>query len=251
MILWPAMPVKKYMTDENRIKDLEKELAFLYKVASSLHSLELNELLEEIVKIAVDVTGGDSCLIYILDQKKNELTLRASKNPHSDLLRNIKMKLGEGITGWVAKEKRAVSISKGAVKDARFKYFRSLPEDKFEAFISVPIVEKAGVIGVINIQHEKKHEHSKTEINLLSAIGKLVAGAVQNAILVEESLNLKETLELRKLIEKAKGILMKKKGISEDKAYQNLQKASMNQRKSLKEISEAIILADKIVLDKN
>ena len=230
----------------SKIKDLEKELSFLYQVTSSVHSLEIDELLQEIVKIAIEVTRGDSCLVYIKDEKKNELTLRASKNPHSELLRKIKMKMGEGITGWVAKENKPVAIAQGAATDDRFKYFRSLPEDRFEAFLSVPIVNKNQVKGVINVQHKNKHDHSTMEINLLQAMGKLVGGVVENAILVEESLALKDALELRKLIEKSKGILMKKSGMSEDAAYQNLQKVSMNSRKSLKEVAEAIILAEKL-----
>lgn len=233
-------------TGIKKISELEKELVFLYKVTSTVHSLEIDELLQEIVKIAIDVTSGDSCLIYVLDSKKNELILRASKNPHSDLLRKIKMKMGEGITGWVAKENKPAAISAGALKDNRFKYFRSLPEDRFEAFLSVPIINKQNVSGVINVQHKNKHIHSKMEINLLQAMGKLIGGAVENAILIEESLSLREALEMRKLIEKSKGILMKKAGITEEEAYHRLQKESMNSRKSLKEVAEALILAEKL-----
>ncbi len=225
--------------------NLKKELAFLYRVARTVHSLELGEVLKEIVRIAAEVTKADSVLIYVLNPKTQDLILRASKNPHEDLLQKIKMKLGEGITGWVAKEQKPVAISKGARTDPRFKLFRSLPEDKFEAFLSVPIINKRGVVGVINVQHKKTHEHSESEINLLAAIGKLVGGAVENALLIEETLELKETLELRKLVEKAKGVLMTRRKISEDEAYHMLQKESMDSRKSLKEVAEAILLADK------
>jgi len=145
----------------------------------------------------------------------------------------------------VAKNEKPVAISRGARNDPRFKLFRSLPEDKFEAFLSVPIINKRGVVGVINVQHKKPHKHTETEINLLSAMGKLVGGAVENALLVEETLELKEILELRKLVEKAKGILMKRRQISEEDAYRILQKESMDSRRSLKEVTEAILLAEK------
>lgn len=229
-----------------KLSELEKELNFLYQVAKTVHSLELNEVLEEIVKIALKVTKGDSCLIYIFDPKKKELVLKASKNPHADLLEKITMRLGEGITGWVAKEKRPVIISRQAYKDPRFKPFSRLPEDRFEAFLSVPMVNKHGVVGVINIQHKKKHVYSEMEINLLTAIGKLVGGAVENALLITQTLELKEALELRKVIEQAKGILMKRRNISENEAYRILQKESMDSRKSLKEIADAIIIADQM-----
>lgn len=236
------------MTENNKLTELKKELQFLYRVAQTVHSLEINELLKEIVKLASQITRADSCLIYILDKNRQELVLRASKNPHKDLLQRITMKLGEGITGWVAREKKPVAISEGAARDPRFKFFRSLPEDKFEAFLSVPIINKVGVVGVINVQHKQKHIHKQMEINLLEAIGKLVGGAVENALLIEESLSLKEALKLRKLIERAKGILMKMNSLNEDEAYRMLQKESMNSRKSLEEVAEAVILAGKLHL---
>lgn len=227
---------------------MNNELSFLYRVAQTVHSLELPDVLKEIVAIAIDVTHGDSCLIYILDPKKQELVLRASKNPHADLMQKIKMKMGEGITGWVAQNEQPVAIATGAHSDARFKYFRNLPEDRFEAFLSVPIINKRGVVGVINVQHKKQHVHKPMEVKLLSAIGKLVGGAVDNALLIEETLSLKESLELRKVIEKAKGILMKRKNISEDEAYTIIQKESMDTRKTLKDIAEAIVLIDTLSL---
>lgn len=236
------------MITQTKNTELKKELRFLYRVAQSVHSLEIDQLLKEIVRLAVEITKADSCLVYILDNKNQELVLRSSKNPHPDLLQRITIKLGEGITGWVAKEKKPVAIPEGAIKDSRFKLFRSLPEDKFEAFLSVPIINKIGVVGVINVQHKKRHVHTDMEINLLTAIGKLVGGVVENALLIEESLALKEALELRKIIERAKGILMKRNNLTENEAYRMIQKESMDSRKSLKEVAEALILADKLKL---
>lgn len=227
------------------IATLKQELAFLYEVAHSVHSLELSQVLKEIVRIASAVTHGDSVLVYLLDATTQTLTLRASKNPHKDLLTKITLKVGEGITGWVAAEKKPVAISVGARKDPRFKQFRSLPEDTFEAFLSVPILIKPDVVGVINVQHKKEHIHTAMEMNLLAAMGKLVGGVVENARLVEETHMLKEALVVRKLVEKAKGILMKRKGLSEHEAYALLQKESMHAGKSLKDIAEVVLLSEK------
>lgn len=229
-------------------RPIKKELDILYKIAESVHSLEIEELLKELAQIVEDITKADSILIYTVDPRKEELILRSSKNPHANLLRKVKMKMGEGITGWVAREGKTVVISEGAYTDSRFKYFSSLPEDRFEAFLSVPILSKDRTLGVINVQHKIPHRHSEMEINLLTATGKLVGGAVANALLVEESLALKEALEIRKVVEKAKGILMKRKNISEEEAFKFIQKESMNKRKSVKEIADAIILANSISL---
>ncbi len=235
------------MADEE-VQDLRQELSFLYRVVQSVHSLELAEVLKQIVDVAYTATKADSVLVYIVDPKKQQLVLRASKNPRENLFHKITMKMGEGITGWVAREKKAVAISAGANKDPRFKFFRSLPEDTFEAFLSVPIINKRGVVGVINVQHEKPHTHTRMEVNLLTAIGKLVGGAVENALLIEETLALKDALILRKLIEKAKGILMKRRGLTEEQAFSMLQKQSMNSGKSMKDIADAVITVDALQL---
>jgi uroporphyrinogen-III synthase len=233
---------------QDEVKALQKELALLYQVAQTVNSFELDEVLREIVRIAGEVTGADSVLVYVVNGNAGELVLRASQNPHPDLLEKITMKLGEGITGWVARENRPVALSEGASKDPRFKYFRSLPEDRFEAFLSVPVISKRGVAGVINVQHKEPHAHSEMEINLLAAVGKLVGGAVENALLIEETLALKEALELRKLLEKAKGVLMKRRQLTEQDAFKLLQKESMDTRKSIKEVAEVVLLMDKLEL---
>lgn len=236
---------------QEKLRHREKELKIVYQVVQAVSSLDFNQVLKEIVKTAVRVTKGDSCLVYVLDPKRQELVLRASKNPHSNLLRKIKMKLGEGITGWVAKEKKIVAISENAAKDPRFKFFRSLPEDRFQAFLSVPILKRQKLIGVINIQHKDERVYSASEKRFLSAIGKLVGGAVENARLVEESLRLRNALETRKIVEKAKGILMEGLKISEEKAYEEIRKQSMKTRKSSREIAQAIILTQKFKKSKS
>jgi len=134
-------------------KNLEEELTFLYEVMQSVYSLELNALLNEIVIITTRITHADSCFVYQVNEKKSELILNASKNPHKDMLSTITMKVGEGITGWVAREQQPVIIARGAYRDSRFKLFSSLPEDAYEAFLSVPILTRGEVVGVINVQH--------------------------------------------------------------------------------------------------
>lgn len=227
---------------QQKLKQREKELQILFDIAQTVSSLDLQEVLDKIVKIATRLTRGDSCLVYLFDHTKDELVLRASKNPHKDVYGRIKMKLGEGLTGWVAQERKPVVISEKANRDKRFKLFRSLPEDRYEAFLSVPILNSHGVVGVINIQHKEKHIQSEDEIELLSAIGKLVGGVVENARLVEESLTLREILETRKLVDRAKGILMKRLHVDEEVAYRKMQKQSMNLRKSIREIAQAILV---------
>jgi len=170
------------------LRKKEKEVEIFRQIARVISSsLELDEVLKEIVEMAVSLTRADSCLIYLFDEVKEELVLRASKNPHLGILGRIKLKMGEGITGWVAREKKVVAIAEQANKDPRFKFFHNLPEDKFEAFLSVPIIARGELIGVINLQHRKPYHHTSDEINLISTIAEYVGSAIENARLYEET----------------------------------------------------------------
>src|SRR5438093_4395686 len=167
-----------------------QELRILHQISQSISAtLDLDQVLRQIIDLVIDVTRGDSCLVYLLDETGDNLVLRASKNPHPRLMGKIAMRMGEGITGWVAQEVQLVAIARHASKDTRFKVFQTLPEDKYEAFLSVPIVAPPTdrVIGVINVQHRKAHKHSDAERTLLSIIGHQVGGAIENARLYQET----------------------------------------------------------------
>src|SRR6185369_3981950 len=182
--------------NNNSIETIQKtldlagqELRILHQISQSISAtLDLDRVLREIVELVIDVTRGDACLIYLLDETKENLVLRASKNPHPRLIGKIAMRVGEGITGWVAQEVQPVAIPRHASKDPRFKVFHTLPEDKYEAFLSVPIVAPTDrVIGVINVQHRKAHRHSESQMTLLSILGHQVGGAIENARLYQET----------------------------------------------------------------
>ena len=184
------------MTPPNSFDNIQKtldlagqELKILHQISESIScSLDLSKVLHKIIDLVVDVTKGDSCLLYLLDERGDHLVLHASKNPHPRLIGRIGVRVGEGITGWVAREAEPVAISRNASKDVRFKVFNSLPEDRYEAFLSAPIIAPTDrVIGVINVQHRKAHRHSEREKALLSIIGHQVGGAIENARLYQEA----------------------------------------------------------------
>jgi len=155
------------------IKNLNNELQILHNTAQLISSsIEINDVLEQILELVTGLTKADSCLIYLYDKKNNELVLRASKKAHPEMLGKIKLKIGEGITGWVAKEKKPISISSGAYKDKRFKKFANLPEDKYEAFLSIPILSKNEVIGVLNAQNIRKRVYKSSIVELLFTVAK-------------------------------------------------------------------------------
>ncbi|MGB9492458.1 MAG: GAF domain-containing protein, partial [Terriglobales bacterium] len=178
----------------------------LHEIGAFLASADgLHEVLKRVVDFASIMVKCDSCLIYVLEG--DELILRASKNPHPDAADRLKLPTGQGITGWVAEHHEPVAISEKAARDSRFQFFHQLPEDSCEAFLSVPLLCRRRVVGVINLQHRLPHTHKRHDIRLISAIGYLVGAEIELARLEEANLNLAGQLQTRKLIERAKGIL--------------------------------------------
>jgi uroporphyrinogen-III synthase len=221
------------------------EVEFLLKMASRMASADpLQEVLAQIVEFAATVVSCDSCFLYALED--GELILRASKNAHPDVVDRLKLRLGQGITGWVAEHRQPVAVALNASQDPRFQLFKDLPEDKFEAFLSVPVLCRGRVVGVINLQNREPHEYSEREINLISTIGFLVGAEIEMARLEGENLHLSEKLETRKLVERAKGILQRELRLTEEEAYLTIQRQSRQRRKSMKEVAEAIVLSEDV-----
>jgi FixJ family two-component response regulator len=226
-----------------REREITVDIALLNKMANRLSAADpLHQVLDEVVEFVAAIVECDSCMIYVLEN--GELVLRASKNPHPELTGRLKMRVGEGITGWVAEHREPVIVAHSAREDPRFKLFNELPEDLFEAFLSAPLVSGGRLVGVINLQNRAPHQYSKHEVSLVATIGFLVGAEVERARLTSEKSELSDRLETRKLMERAKGILQRELKISEEDAYRTMQRESQQRRKSMKEISESIILND-------
>jgi signal transduction protein with GAF and PtsI domain len=232
-------------------------VSLFHRISSIVSSnLSLEEMLGEIVGLTVQVTECDACLVYLMDHEENEIVLRASQVPHAAALGELRMKMGEGVTGWVAEHKAVVALSSNASADPRFKRFQTLIEDTYEAFLSVPIVAGGEVIGVINVHHRESHEHRPEEIALVVFVGEQMGGVVSRSLLeeekarlVEETAVIKRQLEDRKVVERAKGILQQKYNTTEEDAYFRLRNQSRRLRRPMRELAEAIILAEDLARD--
>jgi signal transduction histidine kinase len=169
----------------NPATDGDLDIGFLHEIATRMsHAPPLHEVLREVVRFAAAVVECDSCFVYVLE--KDELVLRASKNPHPEIIDRLKLKLGEGITGWVAEHREPAAVPQNAMKDPRFKFFNDLPEDRFEAFLSVPLMSRGRLVGVINLQNRKPHQYSKREISMISTVCTLAGAEIEMARLQDE-----------------------------------------------------------------
>jgi len=162
------------------------EIQLVHEIATAVASASnLEGMLDFVAETAVRVTETDSSSIYVLDEDAGELTLRAVKDAPTGLVGKLKLKLGEGITGWVARELTPVALDKEAYNDPRFKYLPELKDEGFQSFLSVPMLAKNEVIGVINVKTRAPHRYSPKQVRLLSAIAAQAAAAIEGARLAE------------------------------------------------------------------
>jgi two-component system, response regulator PdtaR len=237
------------------MRETAAHLAIFHRTSRIVSSeLPIDSMLEELIALTVEVTKSDACLIYLPDFETNEIVLRASQLPHAAEIGHVRMKMGEGVTGWVAENKSVVSLASSSFADKRFKRFSALVEDTYEAFLSVPLIHSGEVIGVLNIHHKEPYEHSAEQISLMSFLGEQIGGAIAYAQLAadhsklqKESQEIREQLEVRKLTERAKGILQQRFNLSERDAYQRLRDESRRLRKPLRAVAEAVLLVEELL----
>jgi len=229
-------------------------VAILHRISSIVSSERtLDEMLHEIVELVAGITACGACLVYLVDSASGEFALRASQLPHAADMGLLRVKPGEGVTGWVAEHMSPVALSSKAAADPRFKMFPALVEDTYEAFLSVPLISGGKAIGVINAHHRDQHQHSAEEIATLQFIGEQIGTAIakslleeENARLAEETTEAKRQLETRKVVERAKGILQRRQNLTEEEAYLRMRNESRRLRRPMKDLAEAIILAEEL-----
>jgi uroporphyrinogen-III synthase len=158
---------------EARLERTDQQLRLFQKISRFMvREMSLQEVLQGIVSLIVDYMRCDACLIYLIDN--GELVLCASNTPHPAEIGRLRLGMSEGLTGWVARERRLLAISREAYLDSRFKRFSNLPEDTYEAFLSAPVIARNRVVGVINVQHRAPHAHAGEEMELLTTVGEQV-----------------------------------------------------------------------------
>jgi signal transduction protein with GAF and PtsI domain len=172
------------------------DIDFLHEIGSRMYADPLSKVLDRIVRFVTAVMKCDSCFVYILNER--DLVLRASKNVHAEVMDRLTIRFGQGITGWVAEHKKPVAITRNAYQDPRFQSFNELPEDQFEAFLSVPVMCRSKLVGVINVQHRQPHAHSRKDVQLISTIGLLVGAEIELARMEEQIWKLSKELRALK-----------------------------------------------------
>lgn len=216
----------------------------LSKISEAITSdLYLEDILRLIVTVTAEAMGSKICSLMLLDKSGRELVVKATQSVSENYNKKPNIKLGEGIAGIVAKEGKHITVL-DVRKDERYMNRDIAINENLCSLLSVPLIFKGKVIGVLNCYTARPHHFSRNEIDVLRTIANQAAIVIENFRLVVESKVIKEELESRKAIERAKGILMKQDNLTEEEAYNRIRKYSMDNRKSMKEVAEAIILTE-------
>ena len=236
------MPKKK----QSASNSYKKKIEALSKVSQTITSnLYLEDILKLIVMVTAEVMNSKICSLFLLNDEKKELVIRATQSVSEAYNKKPGIKLGEGIVGLVAKDNQPISVL-DVKEDNRYINTEIAKKENLCSLLAVPLCVKGKVIGVLNSYTSVRHKFSKEEIDILTSVANQAAVAIENVNLMYKSKVIEEELKSRKLIERAKGILMKSQGISEEDAYKKIQRQAMNVRRSMREIAEAIILAKEL-----
>jgi signal transduction protein with GAF and PtsI domain len=225
----------------------ENQIKALSEISQAISSDRyLDDILKLIVTVTAKVMDSKICSLWILDEKEQVLKIRATQTMSEEYLRERSLGLGEGVVGYVAQQRQPLSIL-DVLKEPRYKEKELARREGLVSMLSVPLAVKEKVIGVINCYTSHPHAFTETEQAVLTTVANQAAVCIENTELMVKTRVIQEELETRKKIERAKGILMKRHNLSEEEAFKRIRKGSMDSRKTMREIAEAILLAEKMV----
>jgi GAF domain-containing protein len=167
-----------------RVRLESDTLYSIIKVVGS--SVDLTRVLQGIVELVTEATDCHACFVYIRDGDR--LRMRAASRIYAHVVGKIEFALDEGLTGWVARTGEPAFIREDALSDPRMKYVPELEEERFQSMVAVPVPARSGeVLGVIVLHTVAPREFDEGVLNFLVHTASLVAGAIENARLYEES----------------------------------------------------------------
>ena len=210
--------------------------------------LYIEDILKLIVMVTAKLIGLDICSLWLVDEGKEQkqLLLKATQSMDPEYFKDRSLKMNEGVVGYIASTGQTLIVD-DVLTDPRFKEKEMARKLGLVSMIGVPLRSKDGtVIGVLDCFTVEPYKFLETETNLLKTVANQAAIAIENTELLVKTRVIEEELETRKKIEKAKEILMVKKSLPADKAFRWLQKKSMDSRKSMREIAEALIISQEL-----
>lgn len=230
--------------NDKDLKKSKRSFSLLYEVSRVVVSGRyLEEILLLVVELTARLTGSKICSMMILDEKKRDLVIKATQSLSEHYRTKPPIKVGESVSGRAVLYKKPITVL-DVSHESDYKYPEIARAEGLKSLISVPMMIKDQVIGVLNCYTVEEHEFTEEETQILVGVANQAALAIENTKLLAEKVAAVENLEIRKKIDRAKGILMGRYKMGEREAYRRIQKQSMEKRRSLREIAEAIIVSE-------
>ena len=224
----------------------DKYIKALMDISRAITSdLYLEDILKLIVMVTARVTGVEICSLWLIDESVSprKIRLKASQTIDPEYMKDRSLNMNEGVVGFVATHKRSL-IVENVLDEPRFKEKEMVKKLGLVSMVSVPLqVKDEKVIGVLNCFTASRHKFSETEVNLIITVANQAAVAILNTELMVKTKVVQEELETRKLVERAKDVLMNRRNKTGEEAYRWIRKRSMDTRKSMRCVAEAIILS--------
>jgi signal transduction protein with GAF and PtsI domain len=227
----------------------DKYIKALMDISRAITSdLYLEDILKLLVMVTAKVTGVEICSLWLVDEdaEGKKIRLKATQAIDPDYVKDRSLNMNEGVVGFVAANNQPLIIE-DVLKEPRFKEKQMARKLGLVSMVSVPMhVKEDKVIGVLNCFTAKPHNFSETEVNLITTVANQAAVAIFNTELMVKTNVIQEELEIRKLVERAKEVLMRRRNMTGEQAYRWMQKRSMDSRKSMRNVAEAVLLSDEI-----
>ncbi|MBS3754296.1 MAG: GAF and ANTAR domain-containing protein [Desulfobacterales bacterium] len=235
--------------DQKGTVSTDKYIKALMDISRAINSdLYLEEILKLIVMVTAKVTGVEICSLWLIEENENppRLRLKATQTIEPAYVKDRVLNINEGVVGHVASEKQPL-IVRDVLTEPRFKEKEMARSLGLKSLASVPLLLRdERVIGVLNCFTAEPHDFTDTEVNLITTVANQAAVAISNSELIIKTKVIQEELETRKLVERAKEVLMQRSGMDADESYRRIQKKSMDSRKSMRSIAEAILLSEEL-----
>jgi GAF domain-containing protein len=203
----------------------------------------LDRILQAISEMMAETLNSPVCSIMLVDEDRRELVISAARCSSPEYLHKMPLKIEDSLIGRVVREGRAIMIP-NVVDEKQYRYPELARKTGLASLLSVPLMTREKVIGTMNIYARDVRTFTDDEMGFVNVVAGQAAIAIENARLMSETLEMKRTLEARKLIERAKGILQQKHGLTEEEAYLRLRNESRRLRRPMRDLAEAVILAE-------
>ena len=184
-----AMPHNSLMTAASETETQRKlsELSFLREVAQLASSArDWDEMLRVVIDRTTDAMRAEVSSLYLLEKRDGLLRLAATNGLDRRWIGKATLRIGEGITGWVANARVPLAV-RDVRNEPRFKWVRAVDQERFTSMLSVPLVSRDEVIGVMNVQTVELREFERGEIDFLQTIANQVAGIIEKSRLQRDA----------------------------------------------------------------